>query len=82
MTLSVKGLSLSAGILFALVVFAMTLARRWAGGGGHLVLLAGMCPGYSVSYLGSLIGLAYGFDSGAILGALLAWLYNKLGKQA
>jgi hypothetical protein len=82
MTLSVKGLSLSAGILFGLVVFAMTLARLWTGGGGHLVLLVAMYPGYKVSYPGSLIGLAYGFVSGAILGALLAWLYNKLGKQA
>jgi hypothetical protein len=82
MTLSVKGLSLSTGILLAAVVFLVTLVRLWMGAGGHLGLLTAMYPGYSVSYIGSLIGLVYGFASGAILGALLACLYNKLGKQA
>jgi hypothetical protein len=82
MTLNVKGLSLSAGILFAVAVFVMTLARLWVGGGEHLGLLTAMYPGYSVSYPGSFIGLVYGLASGAILGGLLAWLYNKLSKQA
>ena len=32
--------------------------------------------GYSLTPLGSLIGLAWGFVCGAICGAILAWLYN------
>ena len=80
MTLSVRGLSLSAGILLAATVFVTTVTRLWMGGGGHVGLLAAVYPGYKVSYAGSLIGLGYGFVSGAILGGLLAWFYNKLSK--
>jgi len=48
MRLSVRGLSLSAGILLAAVVFVVTLARLCVGGGGHMGLLAAMYPGYNV----------------------------------
>jgi len=37
--------------------------------------------GYSVTPLGSLIGLVWGFICGAICGAILAWLYNFFVKR-
>ncbi len=81
MTLSVKGLSLSAGILWGAAVLAITIATLLRGAPGqHVGLLAGVYPGYTVTYLGSLIGFVYGFVSAAVLGALLAWLYNKLSQ--
>jgi hypothetical protein len=44
--------------------------------GAHLALLANFLPGYSVSWLGSLVGLAYGFLIGSVLGALVATVWN------
>jgi hypothetical protein len=83
MTLSVKGLSLSAGILWGAAVFVITIATLLRGNPGqHVGLLAGVYPGYTVSYLGSIVGFVYGFVSAAVLGWLLAWLYNKIGKQS
>jgi len=32
--------------------------------------------GYTITPLGSVVGLAYGFVCGVICGAILAWLYN------
>jgi len=37
--------------------------------------------GYSVTPLGSLVGLVWGFICGAICGAILAWLYNFLSER-
>jgi hypothetical protein len=83
MTLNAKALALSAGILWGAAVFVITMATLLRGGAGqHVGLLAAVYPGYTVTYLGSIIGLVYGFVSAAALGWLLAWLYNKMGKQS
>ncbi len=34
-------------------------------------------PGYSISPLGSLLGLLYGFLDGFISATLIGWLYNR-----
>ena len=78
MKLSVKGLALSAGIVWGAAVLLITLAAVARGAGVHVGLLAAIYPGYSVSYVGSIIGLVYGFVSAGIAGALVACLYNKL----
>ena len=37
--------------------------------------------GYSLTPVGSFVGLAWGFICGAICGAILAWLYNLLADR-
>ena len=62
-------------------LFAATLWLVIKGGpdvGQHLVLLRAYYPGYSVTWVGSLVGLAYGALTGAVLGWCVAWLYNVL----
>jgi len=82
MKLSVKGFALAAGILWGLAVFVMTWISYLQGGGNTLIALARMYIGYSVTPIGSFIGLIYGFFDGLIAGALFAWLYNLLaGKK-
>jgi hypothetical protein len=81
MKLNVKAFALSAGILWGAVMLVVTLVELWRGAGQHIALLGGIYPGYQISYLGSIAGLLYGFVTAGILGALLAWLYNMLGKQ-
>jgi hypothetical protein len=34
--------------------------------------------GYTISPIGSMIGLVYGFFDALIGGAIFAWLYNKM----
>ena len=78
MKLNAKGFALTAGILWGLSVLLITLISLWHGGGGHLALLKLIFPGYEVTYVGSIVGLAHGFAYGLIMGALFAWLYNRL----
>ncbi len=35
-------------------------------------------PGYSITPVGSILGLVYGFVDGLISGALVGWIYNKI----
>ena len=72
-------------IVTAMVVgFALFAATLWLvikGGpnvGQHLSLLQAYYPGYSVTWVGSLVGLVYGALTGAVLGWSVAWLYNIL----
>ena len=44
--------------------------------GPHLALLGQFFIGYRVTFVGSLIGFAYGFGCGFIAGSLFATIYN------
>jgi hypothetical protein len=63
------------------------LATNWLilkGGepvGPHLALLGQFFIGYRVTFLGSLIGLGYGFATGFLAGYLVAMLYNLFGAR-
>ena len=58
------------------------LTRGIKGGervGPHLILLAQFFIGYSVTFVGSLIGFGYGFVTGFVAGYVVATLYNWVG---
>jgi hypothetical protein len=62
-------------------LFAATLWLLIRGGpnvGQHLSLLQVYYPGYSVTWVGAFVGLAYGALTGAVLGWCVASLYNLL----
>src|SRR5262249_23978857 len=48
--------------------------------GPHLALLGQFLPGYEVTFLGSVIGLAYGFVVGFVAGYGVSALYNHLAR--
>ena len=79
--LNAKALGLALGLICGLAIF---LATNWLvikGGhpiGPHLSLLSQYFLGYRVTFLGSLVGFAYGFAVGTLSGALISWIYNKL----
>jgi hypothetical protein len=72
------------------VVFGMTsgmglfLATIWLvirGGpvvGPHLGLLGNYFPGYTVTWSGAVIGFFYAAAVGALIGWLVAWIYNLM----
>jgi len=67
------------GTIAGLVVFIATNWLVLKGGyvvGPHLSLLNQFFIGYEVTFVGSLIGLAYGFGCGFIGGYLVARMYN------
>jgi hypothetical protein len=79
---------LRAGILavvFGLIAGSgLAFATAWLtllGGdvvGPHLGLLRIYFPGYTVTWTGSLVGFLYGFATGAAIGGLTAWIYNRV----
>ena len=75
--LSPYGLGLSLSIIWGLCVFLSTLVSYFFLNGRFGWILASIYPGYTVTPLGAVGGLLYGLIDGFILGALVAWLYNK-----
>jgi len=79
MKLNVKAFSLTCGILWALTILLITYWIVISGSGGKtLSLISKFYFGYSVSWLGGIIGALWGFVDGFISGAVFSWLYNKL----
>jgi hypothetical protein len=74
-------LGLAVGVLGGMGLFVATLALVLMGGpvvGPTLGLLGQYFPGYSVTILGSVIGLFYGCISGFVVGWLFAALRNAI----
>jgi hypothetical protein len=80
--MNLKASALAGGILWGLLVFVITLVETARSFGHALIRLSAIYPGYTVSYTGAVVGLIYGFVSGAIVMAIFCWLYNKLGGAA
>jgi hypothetical protein len=69
------------GLVLGLGIFIATNWLVLKGGrvvGPHLALLGQFFLGYRVTFIGSLIGLGYGFALGFLLGFGVACLYNQL----
>jgi hypothetical protein len=69
------------GLVFGITIFLATNILLIKGGdviGPHLALLGQFFIGYKVTFVGSIIGLLYGFGVGFILGYTFAHLYNWL----
>lgn len=79
MKLNLRAFGLTCGILWGLAVFLSTYWLLITGSpGSTMALLHKFYFGYSVSWLGGIIGLIWGFVDGIICGYIFGWLYNKL----
>ena len=66
------------GLLGGVILWLSTIILLLRGGydvGLHLSLLSVFLPGYSVTWSGAWIGLAWGFVFGGLSGAILYWSY-------
>jgi hypothetical protein len=71
---------IAVGLLLGVTLFVATNILVAKGGpnvGQHLALLAIYFPGYSVTFLGSIIGFMYAFVLGYGLGRLIGAVYNR-----
>lgn len=78
---SEKAWGIGVGLTLALGLFAATNFLILKGGsnvGLHLQLLSAYLPGYSVTFLGSLIGFIYAFVLGYLSCRTVVALYHRL----
>jgi hypothetical protein len=80
MKLNAVPLGVALGAVLGVGVFLLTLVVMSQGGGAHLHLLRRVCPGFSTGVGGAFLGLVYWFIYGFVGGAVLAVVYNRVGK--
>ncbi len=77
MKLNVKAFALTCGIIWALGVFFLTWwIIAFDGITYETTFIGRLYRGYTISPLGSVVGLLWGFADAFIGGAVAAWLYN------
>ncbi len=79
MKLNIKAFALSCGLLWG---FGLLFITWWIiafdGATGEATLIGRVYRGYSLSPLGSLIGLAWALPDGMIGAAIFTWVYNLI----
>ncbi len=79
MKLNVKAFAFTCGLVWGIGLFALTWwIINFDGATGETTFIGRVYRGYSISPVGSIVGLAWGFADGLIGGAIFAWLYNSL----
>ena len=79
MKLNVKAFGLTCGIVWGAGLFLLTWwIMAFDGPTGEITLIGRLYRGYSISPMGSVAGLLWGFADGGIGGLIFAWLYNRL----
>ncbi len=77
MKLNIKSFALTTGIFWGVGLFLITWwIILFDGATGEPTIIARVYRGYSISPLGSLIGLIWALIDGLLGGAIFAWLYN------
>lgn len=79
MKLNIKSFALTCAIVWGFGLFLMTWWLIAFGvGPDEFAFVGKVYRGYSVSAVGSFIGLAWALVDGLIGGAIFAWLYNLI----
>ena len=82
MKLNVKAFAFACALLWGIGLFLLTW---WIillhGASTDLTFVGRIYFGYTMTPVGSIIGLAWGFVDGLIGGAIFAWLYNLLATR-
>jgi hypothetical protein len=82
MKLNIKAFALACSLLGGIGIFFLTWwVIAFEGPTGELTFIGHVYRGYTVTPLGSLIGMVWGFFDGLIGGAIFAWLYNLLTRR-
>lgn len=79
MRLSVKGLAISCGLVWGAGILLLGLAGALGWGRALVEVLGSLYIGFRPTVAGSIIGGIWALVDGAIGGAVVAWLYNRLG---
>ena len=79
MKLNVKAFALTCALIWGFGLFALTWwIIAFDGASGARTLIGQLYRGYTISPMGSVIGLIWAFFDGLAGGLIFAWLYNLL----
>ena len=79
MKLNVKAFALTCGLVFGFGLFFLTWwIIAFNGATGEATFIGRLYRGYTISPVGSVIGLVWAFFDWLIGGAIFAWLYNVI----
>lgn len=83
MKLKPIALGISLGTVWGSALFITTWLSYFTGYGKSFleVIAVSIYPGYTISPLGSFLGLFYGFIDFMIVGTLIGWIYNKIVRE-
>lgn len=71
------------GVAMGATYAVFMLALAWVAGLFHVgdqavAMTASYYPGYRPTFLGGIVGAAYGFVTGYVLGSAISWVYNRV----
>jgi hypothetical protein len=79
MKLNIKAFALTCGLVWGWGIFFLTWwIMAFEGPTGERTLIGQLYRGYTISPLGSILGLLWALADGFVGGAIFAWLYNVL----
>ena len=82
MQLKVRAFALTFGLVWGIGLFLLTWWIIFFDGVSTAPTLIGQVyRGYTITPLGSVIGLIWALLDGLIIGAIFAWLYNTLSRK-
>ena len=82
MKLNVKAFALTCGLVWGLGLFCLTWwIIAFDGGSSDPTFVGRIYRGYSLTPVGSLIGLVWALADGFVGGLVFAWLYNRLAAR-
>ncbi|MGO9450407.1 MAG: bacteriophage holin [Candidatus Binataceae bacterium] len=80
--LNVKACALTCGLIWGIGLFLLTWwIMAFDGATGEATLIGEVYRGYSISPMGSLVGLVWATLDGLAGGVVIAWLYNLLAER-
>lgn len=82
MRLNVRAFAVACGVIWGFGLVALTWWRLlFEEEQKDETIIGHKYRGYSVSPMGSIVGLGWGLLDGAVKGAAFAWLYNRLADR-
>ncbi len=79
MKLNIKAFAFACGLVWGFGLFLMTWwIIAFEGATGEVTMIGRLYRGYTITPIGSVIGLGWGFFDGFLGGLIFAWLYNLL----
>jgi hypothetical protein len=82
MKLNIKAFALTCSLIWGFGLFALTWwIMAFEGQTGEVTFIGKIYRGFSITPLGSLIGLGWALADGFVGGLIFSWLYNVLSSR-
>ncbi|MFQ5993085.1 MAG: bacteriophage holin [Nitrospiraceae bacterium] len=82
MKLNVKAFALTCGLIWGVGLFFLTWwIIAFEGATGEVTFIGRLYRGYTITPMGSVVGLMWALVDGAVGGAIFAWLYNLIAAR-